>query len=141
MIFLENVKGFVNHDRGNTFNIVKQTLEDLGYKVYAKVLNAKDFGVPQNRERIYIVAFLGYTLKKFFFFPEETDSSKQIKDILEDGEVSVKYYLSAVYLASLKRHKERHTLKGNGLGYEIRDPVSLAGAIVCGGMWREKPCG
>lgn len=57
LIFLENVKGFLNHDKGNTFKVVKQTLEDLGYKVYSKVLNAKDFGVPQNRERIYIVAF------------------------------------------------------------------------------------
>ncbi|RXJ79229.1 hypothetical protein CRU86_03685 [Aliarcobacter skirrowii] len=49
LIFLKNVKGFLNHDKGNTFKVVKQTLEDLGYKVYSKVLNAKDFGVPQNR--------------------------------------------------------------------------------------------
>lgn len=54
IVFLENVKGFVNHDNGNTFKVVKETLQDLGYKVYAKVLNAKDFGIPQNRERIYI---------------------------------------------------------------------------------------
>ena len=52
---IKNIKiGFVNHDNGNTFKVVKETLQDLGYKVYAKVLNAKDFGIPQNRERIYI---------------------------------------------------------------------------------------
>ncbi len=54
LIFLENVKGFRNHDKGNTFKVVKETLEDLGYKVFSEVLNAKYFGVPQNRERIYI---------------------------------------------------------------------------------------
>jgi DNA (cytosine-5)-methyltransferase 1 len=58
LIFLENVKGFKNHNKGNTFKVVKKTLEELNYKVFADVLNARYFGVPQNRERIYIVAFL-----------------------------------------------------------------------------------
>ena len=58
VVFLENVKGFKNHDKGNTFKVVKESLEELGYKVFAEVLNAKHFGVPQNRERIYIIAFL-----------------------------------------------------------------------------------
>jgi DNA (cytosine-5)-methyltransferase 1 len=59
VVFLENVKGFKNHDKGRTFTVVKNTLEEFGYSVYSQVLNAKDFGVPQNRERIYIIAFLG----------------------------------------------------------------------------------
>lgn len=80
VIFLENVKGFVNHDKGNTFKVVKQTLEDLGYKVYAEVLNAKDFGVPQNRERIYIVAFLGDVE---FSFPKPLGVMMALKDLLE----------------------------------------------------------
>ena len=54
-LLLENVKGLVSHDRGNTFAIIQERLDDLGYWVNAKVLNAKDFGLPQNRERIYIV--------------------------------------------------------------------------------------
>ncbi len=58
VLFLENVKGFKNHNRGNTFSTVKHSLEALGYQVYATLLNAKQFGIPQNRERIYIVAFL-----------------------------------------------------------------------------------
>ena len=56
-----------------------------------------------------------------FIFPEKTDDTKVIKDIVEEDEVSSKYYLSTAYLTSLKRHKERHVSKGNGFGYEIRE--------------------
>src|SRR3989344_1183900 len=59
VVLLENVKRFKTHGSGSTFSTVKNTLEQLGYQVFDTVLNAKDFGVPQNRERIYIVAFLG----------------------------------------------------------------------------------
>ena len=57
VIFCENVKGLFMHDRGNTFRIIRNTFRELGYQVYFKILNSKDFGVPQNRERVYIVAF------------------------------------------------------------------------------------
>lgn len=138
VVFCENVKNLVNHDRGRTFQVIKNILEELGYKVFYQVLNSKNFGVPQNRERIYIVAFRKDVAPERFVFPEKTDDTKIIKDILEDNEVSPKYYLSNTYLESLKRHKERHALKGNGFGYEIRDIDSIAGAIVCGGMGRER---
>lgn len=138
VVFCENVKNLLNHDRGRTFKVIKNVLEELGYIVYYKVLNSKNFGVPQNRERIYIVAFRKDINHGFFNFPEETDSTKTIRDIMEDKEVSPKYYLSTVYLESLRRHKQRHESKGNGFGYEIRDIDSIAGAIVCGGMGRER---
>ncbi|WP_024953706.1 DNA cytosine methyltransferase [Sulfurospirillum arcachonense] len=89
VIFLENVKGFVGHDNGNTFKVVKQTLKDIGYKVFSKVLNSKDFGIPQNRERIYIIAFLDNSLD--FKFPLETKLEKSIKNCLETN-VEKKYY-------------------------------------------------
>ncbi len=89
VIFLENVKGFVGHDKGNTFLTVQNTLEELNYKVYSKVLNAKDYGVPQNRERIYIIAFLDHGVK--FEFPKKIKLSKSIKDCLL-SEVNHKYY-------------------------------------------------
>lgn len=57
---------------------------------------------------------------------------------MEEQEVSVKYYLSTTYIETLKRHKARHAAKGNGFGYEIRDLDGKAGAIVCGGMGRER---
>ena len=138
VIFCENVKGLVIHDKGRTFKIITKTFEDLGYKVFYKVLNSKDYGVPQNRERIYIVAFRNDIPSDNFTFPEPTDTNKVLSDIIEEQEVSVKYYLSTVYLDTLRKHKARHAAKGNGFGYEIRDLHGIAGAIVCGGMGRER---
>lgn len=138
VIFCENVKGLVIHDKGRTFRIIKGTLEELGYTVHEKVLNSRDFGVPQNRERIYIVAFRNDIDSTSFCFPESTDSSKRIRDIIEEQPVSAKYYLSDVYVETLRRHRARHEAKGHGFGYEIRDWEDVAGAIVCGGMGRER---
>lgn len=138
IVFCENVKNLVNHDRGRTFQVIRNILGELGYAVFYQVLNSKDFGVPQNRERIYIVAFRNDIAPSDFVFPQKTDDTKVIKDIVEEKEVSSKYYLSNAYLTSLKRHKERHVSKGNGFGYEIRELDSVAGAIVCGGMGRER---
>ena len=138
VIFCENVKNLVNHDKGKTFKVITRILENLGYKVYEKVLNSKNFGVPQNRERIYIVAFREDIDSSDFSFPEETADSKVIADIMEEKEVSPKYYLSDVYLDSLVRHKERHESKGNGFGYEIKKLDEIANTLVCGGMGRER---
>ena len=101
-------------------------------------MNSKDFGVPQNRERIYIVAFRKDIDSSSFEFPKPTNPDTCIRDIIEDKEVSVKYYLSTVYIDTLVKHKARHESKGNGFGYEIRDLDGKAGAIVCGGMGRER---
>lgn len=138
VIFCENVKGLVIHDRGRTFKIICKTFEELGYKVFSKVLNSKDFGVPQNRERIYIVAFRNDIAPDEFAFPDSTDDTKRIRDIVEEKPVPAKYYLSDVYVATLRNHKARHAAKGNGFGYEIREWDGIAGAIVCGGMGRER---
>ena len=137
VIFCENVKGLTIHDKGRTFDIIKNTLREIGYTPYEHILNSKDFGVPQNRERIYIVAFRNDIAPKEFIFPTPTDSSKRIKDILE-GPVPAKYYLSECYMQTLRDHKARHAAKGHGFGYEIRDWDDVAGAIVCGGMGRER---
>ena len=138
VIFCENVKGLVIHDKGRTFKIICKTFEDLGYKVFSSVLNSRNFGVPQNRERIYIVAFRNDIAPKTFEFPQIIDDTKTIKDIIESHPVPAKYYLSNVYVETLRRHKERHKAKGNGFGYEIRSWDDVAGAIVCGGMGRER---
>lgn len=138
VIFCENVKGLTIHDKGRTFKVICKTFEELGYKVFHKILNSKDFGVPQNRERIYIVAFRDDIAPEKFIFPEKTDDTKRIKDIIEEEAVPAKYYLSDVYIDTLRKHKARHQAKGNGFGYEIREWNGISGAIVCGGMGRER---
>ena len=88
---LENVRNLTAHDHGNTFKVIRTHLEALGYNVYAKVLNALDYGVPQKRERIIIVGFLDNIL---FSFPDPVPVSKRKKltDILEK-DVDSKYYV------------------------------------------------
>jgi DNA (cytosine-5-)-methyltransferase len=138
VIFCENVKGLYMHDRGRTFTVIRNAFRDLGYQVFFKVLNSKDFGVPQNRERVYIVAFRDDLNLGEFKFPDPVNRKVSIRDILQDAPVPSKYYLSDVYVKTLKAHKARHASKGNGFGYEIRDLDGIAGTIVCGGMGRER---
>ena len=116
VLFLENVKGFKNHDKGNTFKVVKETLEELGYRVFSEVLNAKNFGVPQNRERIYIIAFLDHSIE--FEFPKKIDKQVKLGDILEKN-VDIKYTISDKLWAGHQRRKKEHKAKGNGFGYCI----------------------
>ena len=138
--FLENVKGLRNHDKGKTLATILNTLRnDLGYHVpEPKIMNAKNFGVPQNRERIFIVGFREDIDPTSFNYPKVLKNQPKIQDILEEDEVSVKYYLSTTYVDTLRRHKERHAKKGNGFGYEIIPNDGIANAVVCGGMGRER---
>ena len=117
VLFLENVKGFKNHNQGKTYAIVKGMLENLGYKVYAQVLNARDFGVPQNRERIYIIAFKD---KVHFHFPSPPCLEVKVGDILEN-KVHDRYTLSDKLWAGHVRRKREHLEKGNGFGYALFD--------------------
>ena len=124
---LENVKGLVSHKGGKTLATILNVLRnDLNYFVPTpNVLNAKDFGVPQNRERIIIVGFRSDLEVNEFNFPEQNvDGSEFITgssfgEIKEKSEVSVRYYLSDVYLNTLEKHRKRHKSKGNGFGYQI----------------------
>jgi DNA (cytosine-5)-methyltransferase 1 len=139
IIFLENVKNLIHHNRGNTFMEIQRVLtNELGYNLYWKILNAKDFGVPQNRERIYIVGFKKeFILNENFEFPTPNSKKVALKSILEH-EVPVKYYISQRYLDSMKLHKERHKNLGHGFGYEILSKEGFSNALVCGGMGHER---
>ena len=138
--FLENVKGLKIHDKGKTLDTILNVLRnDLDYYVPdPEIVNAVNFGVPQHRERIYIVGFRKDTNVNSFAYPEPTDNTKRFIDIREEKEVSPKYYLSTQYQHTLYEHKKRHESKGNGFGYEIIPDDGVANAIVVGGMGRER---
>ena len=138
--FLENVKGLLIHDKGKTIQTILKVLrEDLDYYVPdPQVVNAMNFGVPQHRERVYIVGFRKDQNVNEFTYPAPTDKTKTFADVKENGTVSVKYYLSTQYIKTLVAHKERHAAKGNGFGYEIIPDNGIANAIVVGGMGRER---
>lgn len=139
-IFLENVKGLRSHKGGKTLETILNVLrEDLGYYVpEPEVVNAKDFGVPQNRERIFIVGFHKSLGIKDFNYPTPENKKNSVLSIIEKEVVPTKYYLSNRYLQTLINHKERHKNKGNGFGYSIIPNSGIANAIVVGGMGRER---
>ncbi len=118
---LENVKGLISHDKGKTFSTILQILqEELGYNVFYEVLNAKDFGMPQNRERILIVGFLE---KVSFAFPKPNFKKTRLGDILEKN-IDEKYTISDKLWEGQQRRKEKHRKKGNGFGYSLFDENS-----------------
>jgi DNA (cytosine-5)-methyltransferase 1 len=139
-IFLENVKGLRNHDKGKTLETILNVLRnDLKYFVPdPQIINAKDFGVPQNRERIFIVGFRKNQGVQKFDYPKPSGKKVKFADIREKKVPDTKFYLSTQYLETLKNHKERHANKGNGFGYEIIPDDGIANAVVCGGMGRER---
>ena len=139
-IFLENVKGLRNHNGGKTLATILNVLRnDLGYFVpEPQIINAKDFGVPQNRERIYIVGFHPSTNVTEFSYPKYIDKKVTFGDIKEKDVPPTKYYLSTQYVQTLINHKARHEGKGNGFGYAIIPDDGISNAIVVGGMGRER---
>lgn len=119
---LENVKQLKGHDKGRTFAVIKEHLENLNYSVSHAVLRAGDFGVPQNRERIYIVGFdktyFGLDDTYEFAFPDPPKTPTRLGDILEK-EVDAKYTISERLYEGHKRRKEEHKIKGNGFGFSM----------------------
>jgi len=156
---LENVKGLIGHDKGRTLATILNTLESkaVGYHLPSIIgpkgrtqrgwftLNALDFGLPQSRERIFIVGFKSPQAAQLFRppVPSARRKRKKLIDILEDNprrnrQVPERHFLSATLLAGLKKHKARHAERGNGFGYAVRDHNAHAGTLVIGGMGKER---
>ena len=119
---LENVKQLKGHDGGRTFRIIMEHLDELNYHAEAKVLRAADFGVPQNRERIYIVGldrnYYNIPDDYIFPFPEPTGVKTKVGDILEDG-VDEKYTISDRLWEGHQRRKIENKKNGKGFGYAL----------------------
>ena len=82
VVFMENVKNFSTHDNGRTLEVVKSTMNELGYSFNAKVLNAADYGVPQKRERTYMVCFRNDIDSSKFNFPDAIPLKRYVRDVL-----------------------------------------------------------
>ncbi len=105
----ENVKGLLNHDNGRTWKIVQETFNSLGYKIFTQVLNSRDYGIPQNRERIIVVGFKDNNVN--FTFPSAIPLNRTMQDFLEDYTDS-KYYLKEKgikFVTSTKNRKKQYT--------------------------------
>jgi DNA (cytosine-5)-methyltransferase 1 len=135
---LENVEGLVTHGGGETLRTIMGALSELGYSADCKVLNSRNFGVAQNRPRIYIIGFMDPKVMNSFSWPEPTDSTKTLKDIIEPGPVDAKYYISQQYMNTLIAHRARHESKGQGFGYDVRSRDDVANCLVLGGMGHER---
>src|SRR5690554_17466 len=85
VLFLENVRNLYRHDKGKTFDIILKTLDEIGYNVYYEILNTSNYGLPQNRERVYIIAFRKDIDSKAFEFPRKLNEVVCIEDILEEN--------------------------------------------------------
>ena len=113
-VIWENVKNLLSKKHRHNFDAYLEAMAGLGYTNYYQVLNAKDYGVPQNRERVFTVSILG---GGEFKFPEPMPLEKRLKDVLED-EVDEKFYLSDEQVASFKASTAKAQAKGNGFKFE-----------------------
>lgn len=110
-LMMENVKALVSQKFIGEFRKWCLELDSYGYTNYCKVLNSKDYGIPQNRERIFVVSILGE--HKPFHFPEPFALEKRLKDVLEDN-VDRKYFLSDKAIVGFLNHNKNHEAKGTG---------------------------
>jgi DNA (cytosine-5)-methyltransferase 1 len=118
-ILLENVKNLKIHDNGQTYKVIETTLRELGYKVFPLLFKAKDFGVPQNRERIYIVGFYEREVNWTSFRPPDPlRKETKVGSILQKN-VDEKYTISDKLWGGHQRRKAEHEMKGNGFGYSL----------------------
>jgi len=137
LALLENVKGFKNHDGGRTFKTIVEVLDEIGYDVFSKVLNASDFGLPQNRERIYIVCVNRRKIKqRDFEFPKPTKKETRVGDILEPH-TDKKYVLSNKLWNGHKRRLKEHRERGNGFGYSLFTPNSIRTSTISARYYKD----
>lgn len=155
VLLLENVKGLKNHQKGETLKVILATLEELGYKYSIEVLNAKYFGVPQNRERLFIVAwYKGLVNSDGFKFPFGINSKGEtiydktvvadearptaVSDIFEPkSSIDPTFTISDKMWAGHQARKERNRLNGKGFGYSLFKDDSIYCSTISARYWKD----
>jgi len=155
VLFLENVRGLKNHDKGKTLKVILATLEELGYGYSYEVLNAKYFGVPQNRERLFIIAWYKKLINvDEFKFPygisedgstiydknklKEGTLKTKVSDIFEPKEkIDSKFTISDRMWEGHQRRKERNRQNGKGFGYSLFNGDSIYTSTISARYWKD----
>jgi DNA (cytosine-5)-methyltransferase 1 len=132
VVLLENVKNLIGHDGGKTWKVITESLDLLGYEIKFKVINAAAW-VPQNRRRVFIVAFdrkhFSREVIEEFQFPNSDKSPMLLSSILEKVEPDKKYMLTDNLWKYLQDYKEGHKARGNGFGYKLYGPQDTTGTL------------
>lgn len=126
-VIWENVKNLLSKKHKHNFDAYLETMEKLGYTNYYQVLNAKDYGIPQNRERVFTISIRN-DLNKTFVFPPKQELKLKLKDMLED-EVDEKYYLSDRMINFFYKNEQVQKEKGNGFRFNVTDGNVIAKTI------------
>lgn len=155
VLFLENVRGLKNHDNGNTLKVILATLDELGYNYSYCVLNAKYFGVPQNRERLFIIAWFSELINvKNFNFPYGLDVQgniiynkeelkkgtlpTKVSDIFEpEDTIEAKYTISDRMWEGHQKRKERNRKNGKGFGYSLFSAENTYTSTISARYWKD----
>jgi DNA (cytosine-5)-methyltransferase 1 len=132
IVFLENVKNLMGHDKGKTWSVILETLELLGYEIKFTVLNASSW-VPQNRRRVFIVAlrkkYFSKEVIQSFKFPDPPMRTMKLGSILEKNPPDRKYMLTDNLWKYLQNYAKGHKEKGNGFGYKLYGPDDVTGTL------------
>jgi DNA (cytosine-5)-methyltransferase 1 len=137
-ILLENVDTLVTRDGGRTMSTVVETLKGIGYSVSYSVLDALDFGVPQHRNRVYIVGFRDAATASRFRFPDGTGRTSTVADILEGSDAAAGYHVSKTAMKGMRERRIKHERKGNGFGYAVLSLDGHAHTLLAGGQGLER---
>ena len=155
VLFLENVRGLKNHDKGNTLKVILATLEELGYGYSYEVLNAKYFGVPQNRERLFIIAWYKELIDvENFRFPygispdgstiyekeklKEGTLPTKVSDVFEPlDKIDAQYTISDKMWEGHQKRKERNKQNGKGFGYSLFNANSIYTSTISARYWKD----
>ena len=154
VLFLENVRGLKNHDKGKTLKVILATLDELGYGYSYEVLNAKYFGVPQNRERLFIIAWYKALINvEMFKFPygiaedgttiynkeklKEGTLPTKVSEVFEPVEVTTPFTISDKMWEGHKVRKERNKMNGKGFGYSLFNGDSVYTSTISARYWKD----